>query len=149
MITNILHRQQFGDQGTFGVFFMPSFDWFCCTLEKQWKNNIPFISCAPVGTYTCQWTYSNTFKRFTYQIMNVPKRTGMRIHPFNWHYESDGCTAFGERVAYIDHKQQLLKSRDTVKEFEILMCQAPFKLRIQDENVYKSSDFCYPMKGTG
>jgi len=131
MITNYLYRQPSRRDGTFGIFAMPEFNWCCHSLEQQWINNTPFISCISTGTYTVQWTESPRLKRFTYQIMNVPGRSGIRIHSFNWYHESSGCTGFGIKAGIINRKKQLISSKDAVDEFEIMMSRNPFRLIIQ------------------
>ena len=131
MITNHLYRQPSHNDGTFGIFVMPAHSWCCHSLERRWANNAVFVSCIPLGEYICKWTESRTFKRETYQVMNVDSRTGIRIHPGNWFTDSAGCIMFGRGVEYINGLKQLIDSKDAVEEFELLMNKNPFKLVIQ------------------
>ena len=133
MILNYLYRQPSGLHGTFGIFAMPDFNWCCHSLEQRWVNNTPWVSCIPANAdgYIVKWTESPRLKRYTYQIMCVPGRSGNRIHPFNWFNESQGCTGFGQKVGVINRKKQLIDSGSAVKEFEILMNKNPFRLVVR------------------
>lgn len=53
--------------------------------------------CIPTGTYELKCTYSPKFKKELLLIDNVPGRTGIRIHPFNYGSESQGCVTIGIR----------------------------------------------------
>ncbi len=63
------------------------------TIELPWRDNLPNISCIPVGWYQLDWTFSPRFKRFTVEVMKVPNRTGIRFHPANEVTEIEGCIA--------------------------------------------------------
>ena len=58
----------------------------CKTLELPWKENKNNVSCIPKGTYLCKYTRSNRISAekkkdvFTYEVLNVPNRAGIRIH---------------------------------------------------------------------
>jgi hypothetical protein len=131
MITNYLYRQPSRRDGTFGIFAMPEFNWCCHSLEQQWINNTPFISCIPIGEYMVRWTKSNTFKRYTYEVTRVSGRSGIRIHPGNWFTDSTGCILFGQKIECINRKKQLVDPWDAVLGFQILMNGNQFKLIIQ------------------
>lgn len=57
---------------------------FIRCLELEWKDNAPQVSCIPPGEYRLAWTLSNRFKRHTWQVMDVPGRSGIRIHLGNF-----------------------------------------------------------------
>lgn len=65
------------------------------TLELPWKDNEPFISCIPEGTYDVELTYSPKFKKMLWLIKDVPGRTGIRIHPASFVSDLEGCIAPG------------------------------------------------------
>lgn len=57
--------------------------------------------CIPVGTYKLLMTYSPKFKRQMLLVDGVPGRSGIRIHPFNYGHESQGCITFGIMHDYV------------------------------------------------
>lgn len=103
------------------------------TLELPWMSNMPNISCIPTGEYDVKWTFSLRLLKFTYEVQNVPKRSGIRIHSANYYYELKGCIALGDSLADLNHDGRLdvLNSRITIKKFEDLMGRKPFKLLIK------------------
>jgi len=62
----------------------------CHTLENASKY-------IPAGKYKLAMTYSPKFKKLMPEILNVPNRTGIRIHSGNIPEDSDGCILVGER----------------------------------------------------
>jgi hypothetical protein len=67
----------------------------CYTLENASK-------CIPAGKYKLAMTYSSKFKKLMPEILNVPNRTGIRIHSGNIPEDSDGCILVGEREFGVD-----------------------------------------------
>lgn len=85
----------------------------------------------PTGIYGIEITYSPRFKRYLPWI-NVPKRTGIRIHPGNKIEQSIGCVLPASYIhlyathavgAYSDKKvvqiMQLIKTHD-IKQIEFV-----------------------------
>jgi len=102
------------------------------TLELPDLNNQKNISCILKGTYTVLHTYSQHFKKYTYEIINVPDREGIRIHSTNYFYELRGCIAVGKYLydTNKDGELDLLKSREAITQFEELLKKQPFTLTI-------------------
>lgn len=123
------------------------------TLELAWKDNQPNISCIPKGIYKVAWTRSNRLsaeseKRwrakntgeppdevksvYAYEVLNVPNRSGIRIHSANFFYQLLGCIALGSQHKDINLDQQLdvVHSGATVKQFEQVMNRQGFVLEI-------------------
>ena len=69
------------------------------SLELPWLDNGPRKSCIPIGTYTMRWTTSPKFGA-TWQVMDVPNRTAIRIHAANYTRQLLGCIAPG--LAHMD-----------------------------------------------
>ena len=92
------------------------------TLERPVFQNRYKLDAIPPGTYEIQLTHSGTFsEEKPYRdlgglvpiLMNVPERTGIRIHVANFVRQLEGCIAVGLfRTAY----GALLKSSDAYKE---------------------------------
>ncbi|TXG75715.1 hypothetical protein E6Q11_07060 [Candidatus Dojkabacteria bacterium] len=108
--------------------------WFKCnTLERPWKNNAPNISCIPKGEYTVKWTFSPKFMRYTYEVQNVPKRSGIRFHTGNFVTDISGCFLLGNGYKDLnkDGRLDIINSTATIKAFEQLLNKQEFKLIIK------------------
>jgi Family of unknown function (DUF5675) len=63
------------------------------SIELPWKNNLTRVSCIPEGKYELVKRWSPKFNRHL-QVMNVPKRNFILIHPANDALkELKGCIA--------------------------------------------------------
>lgn len=80
---------------------------FCDTLELPWRDNQQNISCIPEGRYDIRLTYSQKFCRVLPLVMDVPNRSGIRVHAANRPEEITGCIAVGENTK----KGMVLNSR--------------------------------------
>lgn len=132
----LLQRFQTTVKQTLGILFFIKGDgqlFVCKTLELPWLNNQRNISCIPPGIYTCEWNYSPKFQKETYEIRNVPDRTGIRIHSANFYYSLLGCIALGDAHKDInaDGQKDVIHSGDTLKLFEQEMNQESFQLEIR------------------
>ena len=65
------------------------------TLEDPWRDNRVGVSCIPLGTYGLVIDVSNRFQRPMPHILDVPDRTGIRIHPGNKECDTEGCILIG------------------------------------------------------
>ena len=104
----------------------------CDTLELPYKNNEHDISCIPTGTYTCKWTFSQHFQKYTYEVMNVFNRQGIRIHAGNYNKDSLGCILLGQGYGDLnnDGEKDILNSREALDTFETFMAKEDFELTI-------------------
>lgn len=104
----------------------------CKTLELPNLNNQKNISCIPSGTYTAKYTFSPKFMKFTYEIQNVPNRSGIRIHSANYYNDLSGCVALGSGLIDLnkDGELDITNSRATIKLFEEFMQHQDFSLTI-------------------
>lgn len=113
----------------------------CKTLELGWKDNQNNISCIPVGEYLCAWTRSNRLSKkhgydfFTYEVLNVPNRSGIRIHSANYFFQLLGCIALGDTHKDINSDGQLdvIHSGNTINDFNSLFNKQDFKLIITSQ----------------
>lgn len=105
---------------------------FCRTLELPWIYNKPNISCIPEGSYLCKYTYSPRFLKRTYEVLNVPNRSGIRIHSANFSRDLKGCIALGDDVSDIDRDglRDVTNSKKTIARFEKMLEHKPFLLVI-------------------
>lgn len=105
----------------------------CKTLELPDLNNLPNISCIPKGTYTCKYTFSPRFRKYTYEVLSVPKRSGIRIHSANYYHQLNGCIALGTVLtdANGDGMLDTINSRIAINTFEAFMKKEPFTLIVK------------------
>jgi hypothetical protein len=97
------------------------------TIERPWKGNEPQVSCIPEGSYRARYTRSKRFGRLLYEVLDVPGRSGIRIHAANWAHELQGCIALG-----IAHGAGLvLQSRIAMQRFHDELDGRPFTLCIK------------------
>ncbi len=132
----LLTRTSGNEKQTLGVLSVDGFT--CKTLELPDKNNASRVSCIPEGTYICKFTKSPLFSKnagrdvFTYAVLNVPKRAGIRIHSANYARQLLGCIATGSAHKDLDADGQLdvIHSGDTMKKFEEFINREDFELTI-------------------
>ena len=133
-----LTRTSMSDQGTFGVLSVDEHAWF--TGELPDRGNANDVSCIPLGTYPCSYTLSFRMRKRTYEVGNVPGRSGIRIHSANFmgdkakglHCQLNGCVALGKKLGTMDGQQAVLLSVQAVREFEEYMGKKPFVLEVVD-----------------
>jgi len=112
--------------------------WVCKTLELAWNKNISNESCIPTGIFLCKWTRSNRLSKaaghdvYTYEVLNVPNRSGIRIHSANFFYQLLGCIALGDAHKDInaDGNLDVIHSGATVGKFNAIMGGHDFTLFI-------------------
>ena len=72
------------------------------TVEEEWKNNLPRISCIPAGTYRC---VRSTFHRGgyeTFEVMDVPGRSLIKFHRANTEEDLLGCIGLGVGLGVLE-----------------------------------------------
>ena len=108
-------------------------DFICNTLERPWKNNLSNISCIPTGKYLVEKSFSPKLLKTTYEIKNVPRRSGIRFHSSSFWTDLKGCIALGSGYANLnnDKEKDLINSRITIKKFEDYMKNNSFFLVIK------------------
>lgn len=108
-------------------------EFFCFTLENPWQDNVPFISCIPVGTYTCGRTLSTRFGP-TFEVMNVEGRSRILFHAGNRSKDTCGCILLGEKRGALEGDPAVLISRVAFQIFlEKLWDIDEFKLEVVEE----------------
>ncbi len=133
-----LLRTVSSDAGTFGNLSGMGLSMPIYTGEEPWRDNKPNESCIPDGTYQCAWTLSPRLGKFTYEVLNVPGRSGIRIHSANFvgdvskgfKKELSGCIALGLSIGPLENQQAVLASRDAIAKFNEVMAGKPFELTI-------------------
>lgn len=126
-----LNRQEDDGVQTLGIFFFDTDEGTktLASLELPWKENQNSISCIPKGIYKVTTTYSQKYKKDMWQVMDVPNRSGVRIHGGNYYTDIEGCILLGLSRQDIngDGKLDVTNSRKALtiaqdylgKEFEL------------------------------
>lgn len=77
---------------------------FCVTLELPWRDNFHNISCIPEGTYPMRersgvTTLDGMDLPRTFEVLEVPDRSGILFHPGNDSRDTRGCILLGNQFA--------------------------------------------------
>lgn len=97
---------------------------FCAiSLERGWLDNKPNKSSVPVGEYKCIKEYSSRFKKYLWELKDVPNRTECKFHASNFWNQLNGCIALGYTAKDIggDEKLDITNSYKTMTTFEMLL----------------------------
>ncbi len=70
----------------------------CWMVENVDLLNAPNDSNIPAQQYCMRWTKSNRLGRYTWEVLNVPYRTGIRIHRGNTTRDTLGCPLPGMQL---------------------------------------------------
>lgn len=85
--------------GTFGVLIEGTIP-FAVTLELPWRDNRRSVSCIPATKegvlYSCVRVSSPRFGN-VFQIINVPNRDHILLHPGNTYKDIEGCVIVAEQ----------------------------------------------------
>ena len=81
-------------QGTFGVLEAEN-KAVLYTVERPWADNVPNISCIPVGDYRLRPRYYNEGKYPAIEVCDVPGREYILFHIANCRYDVTGCIGVG------------------------------------------------------
>jgi len=111
----------------------------CFTLELPYRNNEPFISCIPAGTYKCEKVTSPKHG-YCILVTGVPGRSQILFHPFNFAagtlIETKGCIGPGSGFADInaDGYPDIINSKITMLHLMGIL-SPEFYLTILDSTV--------------
>ncbi len=134
--------RQFGNEkqtlGTFSTVKPNGELWMAKSLELPWDANISNVSCIPTGIYLCTYSRSNRLSLaagrdiFTYEVLNVPNRAGIRLHSANYFFQLRGCIALGSafKDLNVDMELDVIHSGKTMAKFVEIMGKQDFTLFI-------------------
>lgn len=140
----ILQREESTDDGTYGTLRFPD-GTVLNTLELPWRDNAPKISSIAAGTYNCKMRGTTSFGE-SYEVMNVPGRSGVLIHAGNsagsadkgMKADSQGCILLGMGRAMKGTQKVITASKPAMAMFHEKMGKQPFKLTIRQGQVSTS-----------
>lgn len=100
--------------------------YFC---EPPWKDNKPFVSCIPEGTYG--FRRDTTGQSVGFELTDVPGRTEIEIHVGNTIRNTEGCLVIGKQLGFVQGHWAVQNSRAAMREFmNILSKEMPSKVEI-------------------
>lgn len=131
--TYFIVRQPSTSNGTFGTFYDDKSNKLCLTVELPWLDNTPQISCIPSGTYQVS-QYASPKHGLVWQILGVPDRSNIEIHPANDINDLLGCVGVGNAMGEVNGLPAVLNSQIT---FSMLKLKLPdsFTLDINWGNI--------------
>lgn len=141
MITLTLWRHLSDDEGTLGLLVSPSAT-VCRMNELPWRDNRPSLSCIPLGAYPVVYLPRSASGKYRdiYQVMNVPGRSGILIHPGNfagdttrgWVADSWGCMLPCQRVGRLGRQRAGLASRAGLAAIHAATGRQDFMLEVKN-----------------
>ena len=130
--TLLLERFAYLPSGTLGKLILPGGEEFA-TVELPWKNNKLMQSCIPEGVYLLEYRKSPVVEKITkgvftggFEVVGVPDRTYIMLHPGNYPSSVQGCVAVGRALALMKDPKGtcpygVTNSQEAFKEFMALM----------------------------
>jgi len=126
-------------QGTPGKLIVDDFE--CVTMEREWADNRPFVSCIPAGHYKLEPHESQKYGK-TWAIVGETvshlqtdaKRYACLIHSANYAYQLSGCIAPGEAHGGHNGHFMVTRSKATLKELLHLLEGGAHTLTIKWED---------------
>lgn len=96
------------------------------SMERPWKDNKPFHSCIPLGTYTLE-AHNSTSHPHTFALVNhelgvyhyedpKAKRYGILMHKGNFSRNFEGCVGFGNRIGCLSNEWAIMRTEDSTAE---------------------------------
>jgi len=110
-----LERFAYTPFGTFGRFKYG--DFACYSLEDPWNFNRVGVSSIPVDNYMLAATRYNKGGYDTYEVLDVPGRTQIKIHKGNTHEDIEGCIILGRALGYIEGNWAVISSGSAFEGF--------------------------------
>lgn len=108
------------NQGTFGKLYHSDGSLICRTVEREWQDNKPSVSCVPAGTYQLKKVNSPKFGE-VYALENREldvshnddtRRTHILIHKANKPSQLQGCIAPVSKFFVLDGEWAGSNSKD-------------------------------------
>lgn len=124
----VLKRHGSTPFGTFGTLKLPGKGRSFCTIERPWKNNTPYESCVPLGTYKLLWLPTTTpvpmaFNNHTWYLVNDnvglwedgKVRSNCSLHIANLYTDVNGCIGAGTAFGTVKGKWGVTNSRSALE----------------------------------
>ena len=122
-MTVVLERFAYTPMGTFGRLSVGSFS--CFTVERPWEYNEPFESCIPEGEYVMKRSQYHRGGYATYEVVDVPGRSLIKVHIANTMLDVLGCIGVGRALGFVNDLWAIKKSKLTFERFMEAMDDVP------------------------
>ena len=96
-----IERFAYTAMGTFGRMMIEECEMLWYTVENPWKDNLPRISCIPLGHYELELGTYHRGDYPAYEVLDVPGRSLVKFHVGNTHADVSGCIAVGLGLGYV------------------------------------------------
>ena len=114
-----LIRLEESEAGTIGVLKIDK-KVFCFTLEPPDNENAANISSIPAQQYAVTPYASVKYPRH-YQVLGVPGRSKILIHPGNTTADTAGCILLGQTIGKLRGDRAVLNSGETFEAFRDIL----------------------------
>lgn len=116
----VLVRGCFTATATYGMLSVSGGGPLCVTVERDRDNNRKSTperggACIPAGTYALKRVDSPS-QGNVFQVMDVPGRDHILIHPANWSKQLRGCIAPGDAFEMLDGEDGVAASKRAMAE---------------------------------
>ena len=92
------------------------------SLELPYADNQPNISCIPDGKYLCKRRVAEvTGGEETFEVMDVPGRSGILFHYGNTDSDTHGCILLGLGLGEVGFVPAILQSKKAWRKFMAYM----------------------------
>jgi len=125
-----VHRTQNLSDGVFGI--MTVGNTILHTMEEDWKDNKPSISCIPDGKYRLHRTVYHRGGYPAYEIMDVPGRSRILIHVANTEENVKGCIGVGTRRGFLTVRDEDDPAHPLVKKNAVIESKKAFKIFMEE-----------------
>ena len=126
----MLERNLRNFAGTFGTLYSPEMTTLY-TLEEDWNNNKPNVSCIPAGEYPLVRTIYHKHKLETFEVIRVPGRGRILFHPGNTEEDTQGCILLGMRRGTFTVHDEDDPKHPLVKKMGVVSSRQAFGLFMQ------------------
>jgi hypothetical protein len=134
-----LARLVSNQKNTLSLLFVDS-DFFAFVPEDEWHEfKVAGHTRIPCGIYDIEYTWSDKFTRFTYELKGVNGYTGIRIHSGVNANDTEGCVMPGKNVAETQRGWwETSGSRVAVQELEqkmdvVRLAGGKIRIKVTDE----------------
>ena len=131
----ILERFCYSPQGTFGTIQLSQVrsglsPIVLYTIELPWQYNEREKSCIPQASFICK-RFSSAKHPNTFEVTNVPARTGILFHVGNTKDDFQGCIGLGLNLGTVGNRWAVLASGVAFGKFmDYLKDDQEFRLTI-------------------
>ena len=98
---------------TLGKFRLNDHSWW--SIEREWADNQPNVSCIPDGVYQMKRVDSPKFGKNMWEVCDVPNRSHILIHVGNYANNFLGCIGLGKGT--FANLAGVGRSKDAISEF--------------------------------